>query len=69
MRCCDAGNSIAREGLAFALKTSAFGMVFLVETTVYAYIFRNVIFLIKGSESGFHGFDSMTKCFDANRVR
>jgi len=44
MRCCDAGNSIAREGLAFALKTSAFGMVFLVETAVYAYIFRNVIF-------------------------
>lgn len=44
-------------------------MVFLVETTVYAYIFRNVIFLIKGSESGFHGFDSTTKCFDANRVR
>jgi len=41
LRC---GKLNCARGLAFALKTSAFGMVFLVETTVYAYIFRNVIF-------------------------
>jgi len=36
--------SIAREGSAFAPKTGAFGMVFLVDETINAYIFRNVIF-------------------------
>jgi len=36
--------SVAREGLAFAPKTGAFGMVFLVDETINAYIFRRVIF-------------------------
>lgn len=37
-------NSIAGEGSAFAPKTGAFGMVFLVGETINAYIFRKVIF-------------------------
>jgi hypothetical protein len=44
MPCCGAMISIAREGSAFAPKTGAFGMVFLVDETINAYIFRSVIF-------------------------
>jgi hypothetical protein len=44
MPCCGAMISIAREGLAIAPKTGAFGMVFLVEEAINAYIFRRVIF-------------------------
>ena len=70
MPCCDAMISIARDGLAFAPKTGAFGMVFLVGETIDAYIFRKVIFfLIKRSESGLCGLAPDTKCFDANKVR
>jgi hypothetical protein len=43
MPCCGAMILIAREGSAFAPKTGAFGMVFLVDEAVNAYIFRNVI--------------------------